>query len=357
MINQVFHIITTIEKGGAENQLLILAKLQKTLGFNVTIIYLKGGPDLKENFESYGVSVNSNFVNTNILIQILKLRLFLNKNKGVIHAHLPRAELVASLVKQSNFLVISKHNAERFFPSAPFILSRFLAKFVFAISDHCICISRSVFSYLNEINEIRICRKISVVYYGIDNINQENFKGENSKNVEIIGTIGRLVEQKNYPILLKAFSRLHLSHPSLRLVIIGDGKLKNQLKSLANDLGILNAIEWVGKTNFIDKELKRMDLFVLPSLYEGFGLVLLEAMQCGVPIIASNVSAIPEVLGEQYEGLFKSNDDSDLFRMLTSAMDPNFRSSLTKGYSDKLSFFDSKKMVAQINSIYSGLRQ
>jgi glycosyltransferase involved in cell wall biosynthesis len=355
--NKVFHIITTIEKGGAENQLLILAKLQKTLGLNVTVIYLKGRPDLKENFESYGVSVNSNFVNTNILIQILKLRLFLKKEKGVIHAHLPRAELVASLVKQSNFLVISKHNAERFFPSVPFTISRFLAKFIFAISDHCICISKSVLSYLNEINEIRICSKVSVIYYGIDNINQENFKVKSSKKVEIIGTIGRLVEQKNYPVLLKAFSHLYLSNPGLRLVIIGDGKLKNQLKSFADDLGILNVIEWVGKTNFIDKELKRIDIFVLPSLYEGFGLVLLEAMQCGVPIIASNVSAIPEVLGEQYEGLFQSNDDSDLFRMLTNAMEPSFRNLLTKGYSDRLSFFDSKKMVAKIDSIYSRSRE
>jgi glycosyltransferase involved in cell wall biosynthesis len=357
MIPEVFHIITTIEKGGAENQLLILARLQKSQGLNVTIIYLKGRPDLKENFENYGVSVNSNFVNTNILIQILRLRLFLKKNKGVIHAHLPRAELVASLVKQSNSLVISKHNAERFFPTAPLILSRFFARFVFAISDHCICISRSVFTYLSEINEIRNCSKTSVIYYGIDYKNQEIFKGENSKNIQIIGTIGRLVEQKNYPVLLKAFYRLYLKYPSLRLVIIGDGKLKNQLKSLASDLGILDAIEWVGETNFIDKELKRMDLFVLPSLYEGFGLVLLEAMQCDVPIIASNVSAIPEVLGEQYEGLFKSNDDSDLFRMLTNAMDPNFRSLLTKGYSKRLSLFDSKKMVTKIESIYSGLRK
>jgi glycosyltransferase involved in cell wall biosynthesis len=355
--NEVFHIITTIEKGGAENQLLILAKLQKTLGLNVTIIYLKGQPDLKTSFESAGVSVNSNYVNKNILMQILKLRLFLKEKKGVIHAHLPRAELVASLVKQSNLLVISKHNAERFFPSAPFIISRFLAKFVFAISDHCICISKSVLGYLNAINEIRICSKVSVIYYGIDNTSQEIFKIKSSKNVEIIGTIGRLVEQKNYPVLLKAFSRLYLNYPGLRLVIIGEGKLKNQLKRFAEDLGILNAIEWVGKTNSVDKELERIDLFVLPSLYEGFGLVLLEAMQCGVPIIASNVSAIPEVLGEQYEGLFESNDDSDLFRMLTSAMELSFRNLLTKGYPDRLSFFDSKKMAAKIDSIYSRPRK
>jgi glycosyltransferase involved in cell wall biosynthesis len=354
--NKVFHIITTIEKGGAEKQLLTLAKLQKSLGLDVTIIYLKGKPDLKASFESAGVSVNSNYVNTNILMQILKLRLFLKENKGIVHAHLPRAELVASLVKQSNFLVISKHNAERFFPSAPVIISRFLAKFVFAISDHCICISKSVLGYLNEINEIKVCSKVSVIYYGIDNLDQEIFKVKSSKHVEIIGTIGRLVEQKNYPVLLKAFSRLYLRYPGLRLVIIGEGKLKNQLKSFADELGILNAIEWVGKTNFINQELERIDLFVLPSLYEGFGLVLLEAMQCGVPIIASNVSAIPEVLGEQYEGLFQSNNDSDLFRMLTNAMELNFRNLLTKGYSDRLSFFDSKKMVSKIDSIYSQLR-
>lgn len=353
MAKAITHIITTIENGGAENQLLILAKQQKYQGFNVNVIYLKGKPDLKENFEKYGISVNTSYANRNLLTQILKLKSVFAGKRGIIHAHLPRAELVAALIKKTNILIVSKHNSERFFPAAPFIISRLLANFVFVNADHCICISKSVLDYLKDIKEIWGDAKISIVYYGIDNIHQISFNVSNSKNVRVIGTIGRLVEQKNYPVLLKAFMGLHLNNPHLKLSIIGDGKLEKKLKSLANDLGISDAIEWIGRTNLIDEEFNKMDVFVLPSIYEGFGLVLLEAMQHRVPIIASNVSAIPEVLGEQYMGLFESNSDAALLDMLKKAMDPSFRDLLVSEYPERLIYFDSVKMETQISLIYS----
>lgn len=349
----ITHIITTIEKGGAENQLLILAKQQKNQGFDINVIYLKGRPELKENFEKYGISVDTSYANKNLMTQVLKLKLALIEKKVIIHAHLPRAELVATLVKKENILIISKHNSEKFFPAAPFVISRLLANFVFKNADHCICISKSVLNYLKEIKEISDEKKTSVVYYGIDNSQEVDNDLGRSKNVSTIGTIGRLVEQKNYPVLLKAFKGLHLTNPHIRLLIVGDGKLKNKLKSLASDLGIADAIEWVGRTHLIEEAFRKMDVFVLPSIYEGFGLVLLEAMQHRVPIIASDVSAIPEVLGAQYKGLFRSNSDADLLIMLMKAMEPNFRDLLVSEYSGRLNFFDSIEMGNKISSIYS----
>ena len=353
VVKAITHIITTIEKGGAENQLLILAKQQKLQGFNVTVVYLKGKPDLKENFENFGISVNTTYANRNLLTQILKLKSFFVGKRDVIHAHLPRAELVAALIKKTNTLIISKHNSERFFPAAPLMISRLLAKFVFANTDHCICISKSVLDYLKEIKEIGDDAKISIVYYGIENSKKISSNVNNFKNVRVIGAIGRLVEQKNYPVLLKAFGGLLSINPSLKLLIVGEGKLEKKLKSFAKDLGISNAIEWRGKTHLVDEEFKRMDVFVLPSIYEGFGLVLLEAMQHGVPIIASNVSAIPEVLGGQYKGLFQSNSDDDLLNMLCKAMELSFRDSLVSEYSERLNLFDSVKMERKISLIYS----
>lgn len=353
MVKSITHIITTIEKGGAENQLLILAKQQINQGIKVTVINLKGRAELKESFESYGVTVNTSYANRHLLTQILRLKSSFFGRKNIIHAHLPRAELVGALIKNSNKLIVSKHNSERFFPAAPFIISRFLANFVFKKADHCICISKSVLNYLKEIKEIGDVTKTSIVYYGIDNSQQMTSEVNNSKNVKVIGAVGRLVEQKNYPVLFNAFKGLLLNNPKLKLSIVGEGKLEKKLKEFANYLGISDSIEWVGKTHSVDMEFKRMDIFVLPSIYEGFGLVLLEAMLHKVPIIASNTSAIPEVLGGQYKGLFESNSDADLLSLLTKAMERGFRDSLICEYPERLKIFDSVKMANKIYLIYS----
>jgi len=360
--NKVTHLITTIERGGAEKQLLTLASEQIQSGLNVVVLYLKGKPDLRNEFEEAGVEVNNLLVGKSFLKQIFLLYKQLRKNPSPIHAHLPKSELLAAIVVRNKYFIFSRHNSEPFWPGGPRVISNLLSKFVCKRASQGIAISNAVKNYLNKRGEVPSGYTIDVVYYGFQKDTSTNVAGlglitnimtGQSSNYKI-GTIGRLVSQKDYPTLLSAFSNVLKSMPKIDLYVVGEGHLEKDLIELSKSLGIKDMVHWIGKTEYIKEFLSKIDLFVLPSKYEGFGLVLLEAMIANKPIIAADNSAIPEVLGETYEGLFSTGDANALAQQIEIAIsNDNFSKRLVNSYSSQLNFFDPSEMNRNIKNIYS----
>lgn len=116
---------------------------------------------------------------------------------------------------------------------------------------------------------------------------------------------GRLIALKGIPHLIRAFSQVRTQIPDAMLVIVGDGEQRPELEALAADLGMSTSIIFAGGRPHQDviRFMRAADLFVLPSLIESFGIVLLEAMSCGLPIVASNVMGIPSIVTEAAHGL------------------------------------------------------
>ena len=359
---KVTHLITTIERGGAEKQLLTLASEQVQSGLNVVVLYLKGKPDLRNEFEAAGVGVNNLLVEKSFLKQIFLLSKYLRKNPSPVHAHLPKSELLAAVVIAKKYFVFSRHNAEPFWPSGPRIISNLLSKCVCKRASQGIAISNAVKSYLVKRGEITTGYTIDVVYYGFQKDTSTdpagldlitNVMAGQSSNYKI-GTIGRLVPQKDYPTLLSAFSSVLKSMPNLDLYVVGEGHLQKDLIELSKSLGIKDQVHWIGKTEYIKEFLSKIDLFILPSKYEGFGLVLLEAMVAKKPVIAANNSAIPEVLGKTYEGLFSTGDVNALAQQIkTTFGDKNFSERLVQSYASQLNLFDPSEMNRNIINVYS----
>jgi glycosyltransferase involved in cell wall biosynthesis len=359
---KITHLITTIERGGAEKQLLILASEQVKSGLKVEVFYLKGKPELKTEFEAAGVLVNSNLVGNNLLKQILILSKYLRNSPSPLHAHLPKSELIAAFVVSNKYFIFSRHNAEPFWPGSPKIISNLLSKFVCKRAAKGIAISNAVKNYLMDRGEIPQNYPIDVVYYGFQKETSLNPKGlelvirlvtESSSNYKI-GTIGRLVPQKDYHTLLSSFSAVLKNYSNVDLYIVGKGYLQKDLIELTRKFGIDKNVHWLGKTEFINEFLSSIDLFILSSKYEGFGLVLLEAMISQKPIIAANNSAIPEVLGKSYEGLFPTSDVNALASKINKAItDSNFTDDLVKSLVSQLTFFDPKEMNKKVNHVYS----
>ena len=359
---KVTHLITTIERGGAEKQLLTLTNEQVQSGIKVEVIFLKGKPELKKEFEESGVEVNQLLVGKNFLKQISLLSKYLRQNPSPIHAHLPKSEILAAIVVSNKYFVFTRHNSEPFWPSGPRIISNLLSKFVCKRASQGIAISNAVKSYLIKRGEIPTGYIIDVVYYGFQKNGSNNSAGLNSITNLInsqssnfkIGTIGRLVPQKDYPTLLIAFSNALEKLPDAELYIVGEGYLQKQLMELCKSLGVSSKVHWLGKTEYINEFLSKIDLFILPSKYEGFGLVLLEAMVAKKPIIAANNSAIPEVLGKTYEGLFSTGDANVLAQQIKAAISGNsFSERLVESYSSQLELFDPSKMNAKIKKVYT----
>ena len=210
---KITHLITTIERGGAEKQLLTLASEQVQSGLTVEVIFLKGKSELKKEFEESGVKVNILLVGKNFLHQISLLSKYLRKNPSPVHAHLPKSELLAAIVIPNKYFIFTRHNSEPFWPGGPRIISNLLSKFVCKRASQGVAISNAVRSYLIRRGEIPTGYIIDVIYYGFHKDSSTNSAGlksitnlmNNQSSKFKIGTIGRLVPQKDYPTLLSAF--------------------------------------------------------------------------------------------------------------------------------------------------------
>ena len=127
----------------------------------------------------------------------------------------------------------------------------------------------------------------------------------------LLGMVCRLVEQKGVPYALEALRRVRADFPGAHLVILGDGEKAAELRRLASALGIADRVHWLGWRADAADLMAAFDVLLAPSLWEGFGLVLLEAMSRRVPVIASRVSAIPEVVLDGESGILFEPRDVD----------------------------------------------
>jgi glycosyltransferase involved in cell wall biosynthesis len=361
-VNQkkIIHLITTIEFGGAEKQLLILARNQIKQGLNVEVFYLKGKPELKTKFENVGVKVNSLLVDQPFIFQVTKFRKFIRNNKSPVHTHLPQAELVAALACLKKKFIISRHNFEPFWPNKPKLVSVLLSRFVTSRASGGIAISNAIKNYLLEAKEISKEFQMSTVYYGFEyevddlsNLNKLTNEMLNSTKNFKIGTIGRLVPGKNYPTMLKAVAKIVDVDPNVKFFIVGGGGSEQALINMCKDLKIENNVIWLGRTEHIREFLSKIDLFIFASKGEGFGLVLLEAMLANKPILAAKNSAIPEVLGINYKGLFSTNDHKFLSDKIIELMNDHAKSdSLVSEYKDQIKLFDPVVMADNVSKVY-----
>jgi glycosyltransferase involved in cell wall biosynthesis len=129
----------------------------------------------------------------------------------------------------------------------------------------------------------------------------------------VVGTIGRLTGEKGHRSLLQAFVEVHKRMPGVRLVFLGDGEDRGALFRLARRLGIEDAVRWIPGCPHerIPAFLRCLDAFVLPSLRENQPLALLEAMAAGIPVVATDVGGVGEIIRDGEEGLLVRPGDRD----------------------------------------------
>ena len=347
-------MITTISRGGAENQLKVLVREQIKSGYKVVIFYLKDNPELAGTLEALGAKVDHRLLGHKFFSQYIILRRILKNHNGIVHAHLPRAELISAAATKGRGLIVSRHNAEPFFPGAPRIVSIFLSRYVERYSKMVIAISKAVSEFLLLSGEIKNDQKLKVIYYGYDTelMTTTDSSDRSMHSHFTVGTVARLVPQKDFPTLLQAFQSFLIEFPDSRLLIVGTGILDAELRELSEQLEISEKVTWYGKTDDVKSLIQQMDLFVLSSKYEGFGLVLLEAIQAGTPVLAAKNSAIPEVLGTDSEGLFPTGNSDELFRKLLKFHDLSFRNTLAAEQRTRLEFFNPSVMIEAMNKSY-----
>ncbi len=164
----------------------------------------------------------------------------------------------------------------------------------------------------------RICNGVDLTRFETSAVKTEPLAWQFDDSQLVFGTVGRMATVKNQQLLLEAFIELCRRYPeqasSLRLLLVGDGALRQTLEQRAVAADVTDVVIFAGNSSNVPLMLSQMDVFVLPSLAEGISNTILEAMACGLPVIASRVGGNPELIlpEHQHSHLFESNNVGEL---------------------------------------------
>lgn len=159
--------------------------------------------------------------------------------------------------------------------------------------------------------------RVPVIYNGIDLsrcVPKTTY--ETGETVTILH-VGRFDVPKNHPGLLEAFRLLLETHPECRLRLVGDGDLRADMEKLAREKGIADFVEFCGMQSNVYPYLHDADIFTLPSIYEGNPMTIIEAMGTGLPIVASRVGGIPDMISDGESGLLVEPEPQSICAGLT----------------------------------------
>ncbi|OGX40125.1 MAG: hypothetical protein A3C53_02815 [Omnitrophica WOR_2 bacterium RIFCSPHIGHO2_02_FULL_68_15] len=176
----------------------------------------------------------------------------------------------------------------------------------------------------------------------------------------VVGTVTRLAPAKGLPTLLQAFHQLRRQVPSARLLIVGDGPLKTELVRSAYALGEQEQIIFSGIAVETRVPLSMMDVFVLPSHHEAFGLAIVEAMAMGRPVVASRVGGIPTIVDDGVTGLLVPPNDPDALARALGQMldDPERRRAMgSAGHARYEREFTMDRVAREVESVYEEVVQ
>lgn len=194
-------------------------------------------------------------------------------------------------------------------------------------------------------------------YKPLKDINKikEDLKREYDIDYPFILFVGTLEKRKNIPTLIKSFYKLKKSKLNHKLVIVGGKGWKyTQIFNIIKDLNLENDViftDYVSDENLV-KLYNAADLFVYPSLYEGFGLPPLEAMACGCPVITSNTSSLPEVVGDAGIMVDPNNSNSLAESMIKILKNNQLKEDMGRKSLERASMFSWKKTAKETWDVY-----
>jgi len=369
-VTRVLHVITSLDRGGAENHLLALFTHADQRAFRFEAAVLTGEGELLPALRATGAQVHLIHARGRVdpwalqrLVKVLRAGDF-----DIVHSHLFRADLyaglaVAQLGDARPLLVSTRHNDDRFFLN-PFVgIAHYLLSgrqdMIIAISDH---VGR--FTIARGVREPGRVRR---VYHGLDIPDAQEQERERQRiraelgipaDAFLIGNVGRLAPQKGQRHLVEAMPLLLERVPRAHAAIAGGGDLEEFLRDLALELRVSEHVHVLGPRQDVPALMQALDVFAMPSIWEGFGLVLLEAMAAARPVVASHVATIPEVVVDGETGLLvPAGDEVALADALAQlADDPQLAQRLGQAGQDRLRRrFSIDKMVGDTELLYREL--
>lgn len=312
-IRNVAFITTSSDFGGAELLLKELATRLDPARFKAHVLSLTDLGRVGLEIRDAGVPTESLSLATEVRFSELPgaartIAAYLRRNAiDLVHAQLYRANVLscvaARLVRPRPRVVFSQHSLYAMTGAK----AEWMARRTAPLADRIVAVSPEVAAYaLSDMNARD--RQVVTIPNGVDG---ERFRPGREEALRetfgfapsdmVLGCVGRLSKEKGVDVLLRAMSELQRDQPGLRLLIVGDGPLRESLERLADELGLADRVVFAGARSDMPALYRTMDVFVLPSRREASPLALLEAMASGRAIVASRVGGVAGVAGEAAE--------------------------------------------------------
>lgn len=307
--------IPSLRGGGAERVFVILANAFSDKGYKVHLVLVSAiGPyldNVSDNVEVINLKCSRSASSLFALVRYLKI-----EKPDVLLSAMGHTNVVALLARKisrvSTKIVISERSyfsvSQKFSYSWKMKVLGFFIRKMYTTADGIIAISAGVADDISFFSNVKR-DKVDVIYNPVDIRKVQELSFEkldetllNKKGKPLILAAGRFVEIKNFSTLIKAFSKYREKNEGV-LCIIGDGPLRNQLREEAENLGIGDDVMMPGFINNPFPLMRHADVFVLSSIAEAFGNVLVEAMACGTPVVSTDCPSGPsEILENGFWG-------------------------------------------------------
>ena len=300
----------------------------------------------------------------------------------VVHCYNPRMMLYggaaarllgikATLGTLSAFACLTPDEDYRFLPQQLFsatLRNRLRNRFVTRLVGTVVAVAPSLGKQFCRYNGADP-RRLRVIGYGVDidkfaRVSAEQIAAFRARHrvpdgAVLVSSVGRLVEQKDYPTQLRGFAAASARVPGLVMLLAGDGPLRASLEALAAELGITDKLRFAGHVDDVPTLLRATDLFVLASKFEPYGVALLEAKAAGTGIIATRVNQIPDIIADRETGwLVEPESPDDLGRALeTLARDAELRRRLgARAAEDAAACHSLRRAIDAYQDLYDDLR-
>lgn len=388
---KTIHIITRLDKGGsAENTLLTVGGLDKKMYDVILVKGLSIESNMAEDeakaveesvreTEREGVRVITvpclvrrihTFYDLKAFFALIKI--MRHEHPNIVHTHTSKAGILgrwAAFLARVPIIIHTPHG-HVFWG----YLGRCKASFYIILERLTACITDKIIALTQQEKKdhlhflIASEDKFSVVHSGINldrfsnlSVNSADMKRKLgiSKGNLVVGTAGRLTHVKGHRYLIEAAGEIVDVRPDTTFVFLGDGKLLNELKNMASRLGIEENVKFLGWRPDVAEIISTFDIFVLPSLNEGMGRVLIEAMALGKPIVASDVGGIPDLVVDSKNGyLVPVGDVEALVARIRELLDDSGkREKMGKNGKSRSVNYSSDLMVKKIDRLYQAALQ
>ncbi len=277
----------------------------------------------------------------------------------LIHAHDSHAHSAAVLsntIFGSDTAMIVSRRVD--FPVSGNLFSRW--KYNHPLIRRIICVSEMIRQITAP--SINDPSKLTVVYSGID-IDKYHPPTSNRKlirelglsdNVKLIGNLSALADHKDYPTFLRTAAILYRQDPSLHFIIAGKGPEEENIKNKIEELHLLECVHMLGFREDVSDVMQSLDVFLITSVTEGLGTIILEAFAAGVPVVATRAGGIPEMVEDGITGLLTNPGDAAyLANAVTRILkDPPFRQALIDNAYNKVQSFTFRSTAKNTLDIY-----